>query len=69
MYARIDAGAFDSTKVINDSLGGLTALRDRIAHLPTWPWEPQLFRGFVSALLLPIVLFLLTRVISDLISA
>ena len=64
MYRRIDAGEFDSTKVISDSLAGVTALRERIARLPTWPWPPQLLRGFVSALLLPVVVYLLTRVIS-----
>jgi hypothetical protein len=68
MYARIDEGAFDSTKVVNDSLAGLTSLRDRIARLPTWPWQPQLFRGFVSALILPIIVFLLTRLISGLVA-
>jgi hypothetical protein len=35
-----------------------------VVRLPTWPWPPQLLRGFVSALLLPIVIFVLTRVIS-----
>jgi hypothetical protein len=67
LYARIDAGEFDSTAVINSSLAGVSALRERIERLPTWPWPPQVLRGFVSALLLPLVIFILTRVISDLI--
>jgi hypothetical protein len=67
LYGRIDDGTFDSTKVITDSLGGLNSLRDRIARLPTWPWPPQLFRGFVSALLLPIIVFLITRGIAGVI--
>lgn len=68
MYARIDAGAFDSTKVVSDSIGGLGLLRDRIEHLPTWPWPPQLLRGFLSALLLPVVVYVVTRVISNLLA-
>jgi len=67
LYARIDAGQFDATAVINSSMSGLTALRERTERLPTWPWPPQLLRGFVSALLLPLAVFILTRVISDLI--
>jgi hypothetical protein len=67
LYARIDEGRFDSTSVINSSLSGLTAMRERIEHLPTWPWRPNLFRGFVSALLLPLIVFVLTRMISGLI--
>lgn len=67
LYARVEAGAFETTKVIIDTYAGVDALRERVARLPTWPWPPELLRGFVSALLLPIVVFLLTRVISDLI--
>jgi hypothetical protein len=50
--------------MINDALTGLGALRERIVRLPTWPWPPQIFRGFVSALLLPIVVFILTRLVA-----
>ena len=67
LYARIDAGKFDETAVINSSLTGVNALRERIERLPTWPWSPQVLRGFVSALLLPLVIFVLTRVIAELI--
>jgi hypothetical protein len=66
LYARIDAGRFDSTEVVNTSLAGLVTLRERIERLPTWPWRPELLRGFVSALLLPLAVFILTRFISDL---
>ena len=65
MYRRIDAGEFDGTKVVSDALAGVNALRDRIQHLPTWPWPPQLLRGFVSALVLPLVIFVLTRLVSN----
>jgi len=64
MYRRIDAGKFDESKVVSDALAGMTALRDRIQRLPTWPWPPQLLRGFVSALVLPIVIYVLTRLVS-----
>jgi hypothetical protein len=43
------------------AMAGMTTLRDRIQRLPTWPWPPQLLRGFVSALVLPLVIFVLTR--------
>jgi hypothetical protein len=68
LYELVDTGALDSTKTVNDLLSGLNALRDRILRLPTWPWPPNLFRGFITALLLPIVIYILTRVISTLIT-
>ena len=62
LYARIDAGDLAATETVEHALASLAAVRARAVALPTWPWSPQLFRGFVSALVLPVVLFILTRV-------
>lgn len=69
LYRRIDAGEFDGTKVISEAIAASAAVRDRIERLPTWPWRPQLFRGFLSALLLPVVVYLLSRLIGGQIGA
>ena len=61
MFRRIDAGEFDGSNVMSDALAGVTTLRDRIQRLPTWPWPPQLLRGFVSSLVLPLVIRPLSR--------
>jgi hypothetical protein len=63
LYRRVDAGQFDGTKVVTDALTGVTSLRDRISRLPTWPWPPNLFRGLISALLLPVIVYLVSRLI------
>jgi hypothetical protein len=65
MYERIDSGAFESTTAIADSFEGVRAMRERIGHLPTWPWPPQVLRGFVSALFLPVVVYVVSRLISS----
>jgi len=67
LYRRIDAGDFESTKAIADGYAGVAATRQRIEHLPTWPWPPQLLRGFISALLLPVAVYLLTRLTGTLV--
>ena len=69
MYGRIDGGQFDSTKVVADALAGMMTLRERITRLPTWPWPPQVFRGFLSALLLPVVVYLVSRIVAAQIGA
>jgi hypothetical protein len=69
LYRRIDAGEFDGTKVISEAIAAAGAVRERIAKLPTWPWPPQLFRGFISALLLPVIVYLITRLIGGQIGA
>jgi len=65
LYARIDAGDFAATAPLNATMSGLTTLRERVSRLPTWPWPPQLLGGFVSALLLPLVVYVLTRAASN----
>ena len=69
LYRRIDAGEFDGTKVINEAIAAAGAVQDRIARLPTWPWPPQVFRGFLTALLLPVVVYLISRLIAGQIGA
>jgi hypothetical protein len=65
MYRRIDAGEFDGTKVVSDALAGVSDARKRIFEVPTWPWRPQVLSGFLSALLLPVAVYLLTRTIGS----
>lgn len=42
-------------------LAGQLSQRDVHGRLPTWPWSGGTLRGFLSALLLPIVVFLIQR--------
>jgi hypothetical protein len=43
---------------LKDAMLGLTAERDVLNGLPTWPWRPGTLTGFLSATILPIVLFI-----------
>ena len=47
------------------ALAGMSDLRKRIVDLPTWPRRPQVLSGFLSALLLPVAVYLLTRAIAS----
>jgi hypothetical protein len=66
MYRRIELGDFEGTKAVGDSLVGVSAIRKRISDIPTWPWRPQVLSGFLSALLVPVAVYVLTRAISGL---
>ena len=68
LYANIDARALEPSKVISDTIAALGALRDQIRDLPTWPWTPQLLRGFVSALLLPVIVYILSRLAAGIVN-
>ncbi|HEY3524202.1 MAG TPA: hypothetical protein VGK63_10910 [Candidatus Limnocylindrales bacterium] len=63
LYRRLDAGELGRTKEVGEAMAAAGAVRDRISRLPTWPWPPQLLRGFLTALLVPVVVYVITRVI------
>jgi hypothetical protein len=61
LYGRVDGSNLAGTNEVTSALAGLETVRGRIDRLPTWPWPPALLRGFISAIILPIVVYLLTR--------
>jgi hypothetical protein len=48
-------------------LAAMLQQRDVVARLPTWPWSAGTLRGFLSAILLPLVIFLLQRLLTQLV--
>jgi hypothetical protein len=48
---------------LNKALGSLLQERDFVRRLPTWPWDGGTARAVASAVALPILLFLITRVL------
>ena len=46
-------------------LGSVLQEREILAKLPTWPWSAGTLRGFVTAILLPLALFLGQRLLGD----
>jgi hypothetical protein len=50
---------------LNKLLASLLQQREVLANLPTWPWSPGTLRGFLSVILLPIGLFVVQRLLSQ----
>ncbi len=65
LYRRVDSGNVAGIKDLTDAAAGIQAASERIAKLPTWPWPPQVLRGFLSAILLPVIVFLITRYVGS----
>ena len=63
----IDARDLSRADALNKMLTSQLQQRDVLAKLPTWPWSAGTLRGFVTAILLPLVVFLLQQVVSRLI--
>jgi hypothetical protein len=57
----IDARATERVDAIDRTIAALRREQELIDRLPTWPWSTGTFRGFVSALLLPLAVFVMQR--------
>ena len=60
---RNDAGDLSDADAVNKNISSLLAEREVIAGSPTWPWSPEALRGFSTALVLPVFLWLVFRVL------
>lgn len=62
---RNDAGDLSDADAVHSNITSLLAERELIARTPTWPWSPGVLRGFSTAVLLPIILWLVFRVLEQ----
>ena len=61
----LDENKLDEVEQINELINGFNAEREILNKIPTWPWRPGVFTGFISAIVLPIVLFLVQYFIGN----
>ncbi|GMU41717.1 MAG: hypothetical protein AMXMBFR23_25830 [Chloroflexota bacterium] len=62
LYAHVDEDRPGATEE-RDRLLALVATRDLIDNLGTWPWRPETPRWLISALIIPLALWGLTRLL------
>ncbi len=65
IHAAVDRGDMTAAAGMHDALGVLVMERDLVDRLPTLPWRPGTLGALVSAIVLPIGLFLLQRALSQ----
>ena len=63
LHGSVDGGDLSQADALNKTLSSLIAERELLAKLPTWPWQAGTVGGFVGAILLPIGLWLVTRLL------
>ena len=67
LHSRVDMVEYsDEVDHIHNALDGLVAERDVVAKASTWPWEPEAVRAVITAVLLPIFIWIVTRVLANL---
>lgn len=67
IHAAVDAQDGEAIEARNRALSTLIAERDLVNRIPTWPWSTGALTGFVSAVFLPIGLWIVTRALERLV--
>jgi hypothetical protein len=55
----LDDNVLAEVAQLNSAIVGLNAERDILTKIPTWPWRAGMLTGFLSVVVLPIMLFIL----------
>jgi hypothetical protein len=63
----VDSGRIDRASALDDQTNALRIQNEILQRIPAWPWQVETFRVLITALLLPVVLFLIQLVIQRLI--
>ena len=63
VHQAVDQDDLGRAEQLHQTLNAVLPERDVLNKLHTWPWSAGTFRGFASALILPIALILFTQVI------
>jgi hypothetical protein len=63
LHQRIDIGQLQDADAIYSHLSSLGLERDILAKLPTWPWQPGTLNLILTAVLLPILLWIIQQVL------
>ena len=60
---RVESDELDGIDRLGQGQAALIAQRDLVTRLSTWPWSTSTVRAFASTLLLPIAIWLITRLL------
>lgn len=63
LYRLLNKNNYKSTADMEKSLASLYKMREQIEKVPTWPWNPATLRGFLSAVFLPLGLWVTQQVL------
>lgn len=67
IHDRVDAGEHEAVGALRTTLSALTDEKQLIEGISTWPWRSSTLRGFASTLLLPIIIWLIQRLLARLV--
>lgn len=63
LYSRTEGKVYAEMGGINSTIDGLVKVQGIVSKASTWPWDPEALRAVVTALLLPVVIWVITRLL------
>lgn len=63
---QVDGGRFNALDTTARVITTLSAQRDTVEKVSTWPWRPETLRSLMTTLALPVILYLLSRLLGRL---
>lgn len=68
LHSHIDGRSYTELDPVNKAIVGIKEEIALLEKVATWPWKPETVRLLITAILLPIVLWLVTRVLERLLA-
>ncbi len=65
LHRRAEERDLSEADAVNKHISSLLAEREVLARTPTWPWGTETLRGFVTALVLPVLVWLVLRLLGQ----
>ncbi len=69
LYAAVDKDKYDAIGGLDQALSSLYKVREQLKSVATWPWAPGALRNFMSAVLLPMLVWALQFALDKLFGA
>jgi hypothetical protein len=66
LHQRIDAGETAQVTALRETMEALLVERGMVVKLPTWPWQPGTLVSFLTAVLLPLLVWALQALLQRL---
>jgi hypothetical protein len=63
LHRRVDGSDLDGMGGLESAISGLQTEIESLRAIPAWPWDPETMRWWVSALLLPLVLWIVQAIL------
>ncbi len=69
LHARVDAGKLEKIGELSTTLSTLEKELSALSKIPTWPWQPETVRWLITALILPLGLWILQFILQRVLGA